>query len=99
MQHAGQRSGRDARVSSGPIPFRGLRAATVLDWLAFAAPPFCLHECVAWQSLVHHLARRFGTGDGEAVGIELADLYQNRGLIPVDMLVHQLVTTEPYDCD
>src|SRR5690349_9550266 len=63
------------------------------DWFPFARGPV-LHQLVAWQGLIDHLLRRLDSGDRQPRGIENANLYQHRRLIPVDMLVVQLIATE-----
>src|SRR5690349_23326784 len=52
------------------------------------------HQLVAWQGLIDHLLRSLNSSDRKSPGIQNTDLYQDRGLIPVDMFVIQLVAPE-----
>jgi hypothetical protein len=73
---------------------RDIPGARPLNRLALAALPLVRHQAVARQRPVQNLTRDFDSGDRETGWIQLADLHQNRSLIPVDMLAHKLSVSE-----
>src|ERR1700738_2044789 len=52
-------------------------------------------ESAGWQLRVQYLTCAFTTGHGQTSQAEQSHLYEQTGLIPIDVFVRDLVTLEP----
>src|SRR5262249_40388401 len=67
-----------------------------LEGLALTARP-ARHQRVAWFGLVDDLVGRFDPGNGQVLGIELANLDEDGGLIPINVLMGHLSVLKAND--
>jgi len=57
------------------------------------------HQRIGWQPRVEHLARAVGAADREPLWVDQPQLCEDRGLIPVDVLMGELAVAEMHDDD